>query len=231
MGKEPKPPLRMLVTAGPTHEPIDAVRYLANRSSGRMGMAIAQAAASRGTPCTLLLGPTPLNSPVHSQIQAVRFQSTADLEVLLRRHWPDHDVLVMAAAVADFRPANAKSGEKIKRTSAGMTLELEATPDLLAGIAPFTRPNQLVVGFALEPADRLISSAMDKLTRKKMDAIVANPLETMDSPDVRATVMFRNGSAGSPSRIDLPPMSKELFATWLVDRVLRIAGGQQAMNG
>ena len=99
------PTRRILITAGPTHEPIDPVRYLANRSSGRMGLALAEAAADRQWPVTLLLGPTPLPPPERSMIRTLRFQSTDELGQLLADLWADHDILVMAAAVADFRPA------------------------------------------------------------------------------------------------------------------------------
>ena len=91
---------RVLITAGPTHEPIDAVRYIGNRSSGKMGLALANATLRRGWPTTLLLGPTAINPPDHSQLTTIRFQSAADLRQLLAEYWPKHDVLFMAAAVA-----------------------------------------------------------------------------------------------------------------------------------
>src|SRR5688500_9859369 len=93
----------VLITAGPTHEPIDSVRYIANRSSGRMGLALAEAAMERGWATTLVLGPTPLTPTENSHLRIVRFQSTDDLQSLLGKLWPSHDVLFMAAAVADYR--------------------------------------------------------------------------------------------------------------------------------
>ncbi len=212
-GPSGPPHRRVLITAGPTHEPIDGVRYIANRSSGRVGIAIAEAAARLGCDVTLLLGPTP-RSPQHTRIRAVRFQSTADLERLLAEHFPTCDLLIMAAAVADYRPRNPSSGAtKLRRTEQALTLELEPTPDLLAAVAKAKRPGQTVVGFALEPAERLMESARSKLARKNLDFIVANPLETMDAPTIAATVIGHDGS----TRQTPGAMEKEQFGEWLVD--------------
>lgn len=228
----PSPPApRLLVTAGPTHEPIDAVRYIGNRSSGRMGLAIASAAAAAGCPCTLLMGPATLDpSDAGSGIRVARFRTTADLEGALAEHWPEHDVLVMAAAVADYRPAASASGDaavggKLRRREGPLTLELESTPDLLAGVAARSRPGQTLVGFALEPPERLLASARDKLVRKGVHAIVANPLETMDGQDVAGTIVTPEGLLRpEPARL-----SKEAFATWLVGRILDLHAGRAAV--
>ncbi len=212
----------ILITAGPTHEPIDAVRYIANRSSGRMGIAIAEAAARRGHLTTLLLGPSHLShdqSPNTSQTTVVRFQTTADLQLLLTQHWPYHDVLIMAAAVADYRPAPTSADEshagKLRRTGKRISLELEPTPDLLAHLAETTRPGQTVIGFALEPTGRLMASAADKLKRKSLHAIVANPLETMDAETVTATLLLRDGHTLTPP----PTLPKKDFADWLLEQL------------
>src|SRR5688572_11381267 len=175
-------PPKVLITAGPTHEPIDQVRYVGNRSSGRMGIALAQAAIARGWPTTLALGPTELQPPNGSHLRTIRFQTAAQLEALLREQWPTHDVLLMAAAVADYRPAIPAGSLKIKRGERPLTIELEPTPDLLLGLAEINRPGQLIIGFALEPQERLLESARRKLQSKRLHAIVANPLETMGSP-------------------------------------------------
>ena len=204
---------RILVTAGPTHEPIDRVRYLGNRSSGRMGLALAEAATARGWSTTLLLGPTHLDPPKHSLLNVLRFQTTADLQSLLARYWPNHDVLLMTAAVADYRPIRTSTFEKLKRSSSKLNIELEPTPDLLAQVAATSRPDQFLVGFALEPVDQLISSARDKLSRKGLHAIVANPLETMDSTHISATVLLRDGKTLSPAA----NMTKESFAAWFIE--------------
>lgn len=202
---------RILVTAGPTHEPIDAVRYLANRSSGRLGIAIAADAARRGWPTTLLLGPVSVEPPQDSQVRIDRFRTTADLQRLLISAWPDHDVLVMAAAVSDFRPATTASG-KLRRDDAGLRLDLEATPDLLASLS--SRPDQTVIGFALAEQATLHAVAAEKLRRKRLDAIVANPLETMDADRITATLITASGAS-----MHSPDRSKTEFAAWLLDQL------------
>lgn len=215
---------RILITAGPTHEPIDRVRYLGNRSSGRLGVDLAAAAHRRGAHVTLLLGPTPLSPPVgestaspgHTPLTVHRFQTTADLEALLIEHFPACDLLIMAAAVADWRPAaTADRPEKLTRATGRLTLELEATPDLLAGCAARRRPGQRLVGFALEPRDRLIASARRKLERKRVDLIVANPLETMDAGTIEATLVSQDAApVATPG-----PINKARFADWLLDHL------------
>lgn len=209
---------RLLITAGPTHEPIDRVRFIGNRSSGRLGIALAEAAAASGWQVTLLLGPTPRTS-ADSRIRVHRFQTTADLELLLSQHFPDCHVLVMAAAVADYRPRPAPpdADGKLKRDPAGLTLHLDPTPDLLAGCAARRDPSQLLIGFALEPRARMIDSARDKLARKRVDLIVANPLETMDADGIEAAVV---GPAG-PIASTPGPIDKALFAPWLLDVINR----------
>ena len=211
---------RLLITAGPTHEPIDGVRYLANRSSGRLGILLAEAAVALGKPVTLLLGPTPLEPDSHSLLTTRRFQSTSDLSALLATSWPDHDVLLMAAAVADFRPAIADSGTKIERGTDGLTLHLESTPDLLAGLADHSRPDQVRVGWALEERESMMERARGKLARKRLDAIVANPLETVGSDRISGRLLLRG--ANGPEEVAPPEetMSKQEFSRWLIDRIL-----------
>jgi len=137
------------------------------------------------------------------------------LQALLAEHVPNADVLVMAAAVADFRPkVDLKNfNGKFRRSDQSLHLELEPTPDLLAQVAATKRANQLMVGFALEPRAELIASAIAKLERKRVDLVVGNPLETMDSPTIEATVFSRDGSqlhtAGA--------IEKPVFALWLLD--------------
>jgi len=213
---------RLLITAGPTHEPIDEVRYLANRSSGRLGIALAEAAADRGWQTTLLLGPTPRECD-HPHVGVVRFRTAEDLRAALEARKGDWDVLVMAAAVADYRPRAAAEGGKLRRTSDRMTLELEPTPDLLAGVAARRQPGQTLVGFALEPREELRASALRKLERKSIDAIVANPLETMDADTVEASLIWRSGDEESTGG----PVPKTRFAAWLLDAIER---GRDAQN-
>lgn len=215
MTKALNPNRRMLITAGPTHEPIDAVRYIGNRSSGRLGIALAGEAARRGWTTTLLLGPVPAGD-VDTRVLLRRFRTAADLQALLHEEAPSADVLVMAAAVADYRPKPhpGMSGGKFRRQSSALHLELEPTPDLLAGVASERRPDQLLVGFALEPREEMLRSGREKLHRKKVDMVVANPLETMDSGEIEAVLIRADGEEPAG-----PAMSKERFAGWLLDRV------------
>lgn len=204
----------MLITAGPTHEPIDAVRFLGNRSSGRVGVALADAAAARGWDVTLLLGPVS-RTPTDSRVRTLRFRTCTDLDALLDTEAGRCDVLVMAAAVADYRPKvdPAFFGGKFRRKNEVLTLELEPTPDLLAKVAARRRPEQLMVGFALEPRAELMASARAKLERKRVDLVVGNPLETMDGETIDAIVLGKDGSEQRTGGA----ISKSAFATWLLD--------------
>lgn len=212
------PGRRILITAGPTHEPIDAVRFIGNRSSGRVGISLAEEAAARGWTTTLLLGPVS-RSPADSRVRVERFRTCEDLRGLLRAAAPACDVLVMAAAVADFRPKPnpAMSGGKFRRSSAALTLELEPTPDLLAETSGRRRPGQMFIGFALEPRDELEASARSKLARKGVDMVVGNPLETMDGESIEAMVLHASG------RVDRTDgaIPKPVFARWLMDLIER----------
>ena len=199
---------RVLVATGPTHEPIDDVRYIGNRSSGLMGTAIAAAFQARGYPVTVVRGP---GVPAVPECGDRQFVTAADLLSVLRAEWPMHDVLVMAAAVADYRPAARVPG-KMRREGGPITLALEPTEDILAGLAADRRADQYVVGFALEHPEELASSAIAKLQRKRANAIVANPLATMNSPDVDATVFFADGQSATPGST----MPKHAFAAWIV---------------
>ena len=199
---------RVLVATGPTHEPIDDVRYIGNRSSGLMGTAIAAAFQARGYPVTVVRGP---GVPAVPECGDRQFVTAADLLSVLRAEWPMHDVLVMAAAVADYRPAARVPG-KMRREGGPITLALEPTEDILAGLAADRRADQYVVGFALEHPEDLARSALAKLQRKRANAIVANPWATMNSPDVDATVFFADGQSATPGST----MPKPEFAAWLV---------------
>jgi len=189
-----------------------------------MGIAIAERARARGWEVTLLLGPTALK-PTDARVRVEPFRTTEDLRRLLERLAPETDVLIMAAAVADYRPKARPEGPvgKIKRGSAALVLELEPTPDLLAGVAEKKRPGQVMVGFALEPRERLLEDARAKLLRKGLDLIVANPLETMDSATVEATILGPEGVLMHTG----PGTQKEAFA----DRLLDAVAGSLAPTG
>lgn len=205
---EPKP--RLLITAGPTREPLDSVRFVSNRSSGRMGLALAAASRALGWPTTLLLGP--ITSAIPPDQDAIRFETTSDLSSLLHAHWPQHDLLIMAAAVCDHRPAIPQQG-KIQRDGP-LTIELLPTEDIVASIDSITRPEQVRIGFALEPHERMEDAARDKLRRKNLDAIIANPLETMDSECIEAMLIDASGTTAAPGNL-----TKEAFSRWILDQV------------
>ena len=209
----PTPPTRNTITAGPPQEPIDEVRYLGNRSSGRMGIAIAEAAAERGWAVTLLLGPNAAH-PSDPRVAVERFRTADDLERLLARLDAETDVLVMAAAVSDFRPTRTTIG-KIKR-GGPMSIDLEPTPDLLAGVCGRERRPGLAVAFALEPAAGLLEAARAKLARKGAELIVANPLETMDSDSIEATIIAASGAVLFATDEAIP---KAAFAAQLLDTI------------
>jgi len=181
---------KLLITAGPTHEPIDGVRYVANRSSGRLGIALAEAAREAGWAVTLLLGPVCAAPPEGVPVR--RFETAADLARLLDEHFPDCDVLIMAAAVADYRPRAPHAG-KLPRTGRPLVIEFEPVPDLVAGCARRKQAHQCIVGFSLEEPDRLSERAAAKLRGKGLDAIVANPLATMGATDICATILTAAG--------------------------------------
>lgn len=160
----------VLVSAGPTQEPIDPVRFLSNRSSGKMGYAIAAAARARGAEVILVSGPSSLNSD--PGITTVRVNTAAEMADALCRHFPACTVLIMAAAVADFRPKESAMQKVKKQGKAELVLELEATPDILAMLSA-RRTSQIMVGFAAE-TECILSHATDKLKAKGLDLIVAN---------------------------------------------------------
>ncbi|MBL8963520.1 MAG: phosphopantothenoylcysteine decarboxylase [Phycisphaeraceae bacterium] len=210
------------MTAGPTHEPIDAVRYIANRSSGRVGTLLAREAARRGHAVTLLLGPVACSAPLEGVV-VQRFRTCEDLRALLSAHAHEARVIVMAAAVADFRPSGDRStlGKIKRRPGESLTLELESTPDLIAEVASRRRPGQFIVAFALETAGEVLASARTKLDRKRVDLVVGNPLDTMDAQTIEAVVVDRSGIAGQTPGV----IGKEAFAAWLLDLIeSRLAG-------
>jgi phosphopantothenoylcysteine decarboxylase / phosphopantothenate---cysteine ligase len=171
---------RVLVTAGGTREPIDAVRFVGNRSSGRMGFAVADEAARRGAAVTCLAANVTL--PRHAGVEYVDVETASELAEATHARFERCDVLVMAAAVGDFRPAEA-AGDKIKKdgASGGMELHLERTEDILAGVSARRRPNQVLVGFAAEfGAGNAVAYGRDKLARKGLDAVVVNDISRSD---------------------------------------------------
>jgi phosphopantothenoylcysteine decarboxylase / phosphopantothenate---cysteine ligase len=191
--------VRFLITAGPTREPIDPVRYLSNRSSGKMGYAMAEAASAAGHSVTLISGPVSLVPPAGATL--VQVTTSDEMHDAVQAHLASGNVLVMCAAVADYKPA-AFSTHKIKKQKTALTLELIPTRDILASL---TRPSPefLVVGFAAE-TDDLEANAQKKLRHKKCDIIVANDVSGnesgMESDENEVIIFFRNGEKEKISR-------------------------------
>ncbi|HEV7519181.1 MAG TPA: bifunctional phosphopantothenoylcysteine decarboxylase/phosphopantothenate--cysteine ligase CoaBC [Thermoanaerobaculia bacterium] len=204
----------VLVTAGPTHEPIDPVRFLGNRSSGRMGFALAAEAARRGAAVTLVAGPVDLPTPPAGRIRLTRIDVTtaAEMASAVALHAPAADLVIMAAAVADFRPLKI-APEKIKKETGVPTLELEPTPDILAGLRDLA-PRALAVGFAAETRD-LDLHARAKLARKGVDFLVANDVSRSDiafgSEANEVTVYRQLGEPVFLSRRPKPELAADLL--------------------
>jgi phosphopantothenoylcysteine decarboxylase/phosphopantothenate--cysteine ligase len=188
--------VRVMLTAGPTQEPVDPVRYITNRSSGRMGYALAHSLLRAGAEVTLVSGPVALEPPAGAQFIAV--ETAAQMHAAVHRHLPGTDVFVGCAAVADYQP-KTRSTVKLKRSAEATVLELEPCPDILASVAalenaPFT------VGFAAE-TDDLRAHALAKLERKGIDMIAANQVGerlAFDQPDNALNVFWRGGEAALP---------------------------------
>jgi phosphopantothenoylcysteine decarboxylase/phosphopantothenate--cysteine ligase len=206
----------VLVTAGPTREDIDPVRFLTNRSSGKMGYAVADAAARRGARVILISGPVELAPPDGAEIIHVRTAEGMHRATL--EHAPQASIVVMAAAVADYRVA-APAAEKLKRAAGRVSLELEPTPDILSALAR-VKGNQILVGFAAETSN-LEENAAAKLERKNADIIVANDVTQQgagfDVDTNIVTLLFRDGH-----RLPLPQMSKLAVANRLLDEILSL---------
>jgi phosphopantothenoylcysteine decarboxylase/phosphopantothenate--cysteine ligase len=212
-GASPLSGKRVLVTAGSTREAIDPVRFISNRSSGRMGVAIARAAWSRGAEVTLVAGA--LEIPVPASIRTVRVESAADMAQAVDASVRDADVLVMAAAPADFRPV-AVAQSKIKKNQAPGAVELTATTDILASTIASRPARMIAVGFALE-TESLLENARAKLAAKRLDMIVANRAgvagEGFGSDTNRVTLISATAEEA------LPLMSKDDVAELLLDRI------------
>lgn len=203
---------RVLVSAGPTQEPIDPVRFISNRSSGKMGYALAEAAQARGAQVTLVTGPTSLPAPAGIEVVPVETAEEMTKALCTRLSWST--VVIMAAAVADYRPAQA-AAHKIKKQAQGDTmLRLEQTADILTTLAA-QRTHQLLIGFAAETQD-LVAHAKKKLTTKDLDLIVANDVTRkgagFGSDQNAATVIDRQGRA-----TEFPLMAKRQLADKLLD--------------
>ena len=201
--------MRLLITAGPTREPIDAVRFISNRSSGQLGLSLVTAALAQKHSVTAILGPVAFDLP--AGVVRIDVETTAQMHDAVLREFPQHDVLIMAAAPADFRPKQIVQGKMPRGGS--LTLELEGTDDIIASASASRRSDQRAIAFSLE-AEGNLERARAKLQRKHVDMIVYNPLKTMSSPEIQAVLLYADGRSES-----LPPLSKPEFALFLLDRI------------
>jgi phosphopantothenoylcysteine decarboxylase/phosphopantothenate--cysteine ligase len=213
--------MRVLVTAGGTREPIDPVRFIGNRSSGRMGLALAAAAARRGAEVTVIAANVTLPAP--GAVRRIDVETTAELASAVDAEFDSCQVLLMAAAPADFRTAAPATRKLSRETGAGLELRLEATEDVLATAASRRRPDQTLVGFAAETGADAVSRARAKLKRKAVDAIVFNDVSRpeigFDSPANEVTIVEREGE------LHVPLADKEEVAEAILDRVEALRAG------
>jgi phosphopantothenoylcysteine decarboxylase/phosphopantothenate--cysteine ligase len=205
---------RVVVTAGGTQEPIDPVRYVGNRSSGKMGYAIAEAAHEAGAEVTLISGPVVLPAP-HG-VTTVQVGTAREMEAAVREAIRGAHALVMAAAVADYAPTNVAE-QKIKKSGQNLTVEMARNPDILGNLAEMELPGLVRVGFAAETQD-LVENALDKVRRKKLDMIVANDaVASIGSDSSALTLITADGKTEQ-----LPPMPKAKSARLLVERLAQL---------
>jgi phosphopantothenoylcysteine decarboxylase/phosphopantothenate--cysteine ligase len=211
----------IVVTAGGTQEPVDPVRYVSNHSSGKMGYALAEAARDRGAKVTLITAPVSLLEP--EGVEVVKINTAQEMLQAVEKATRQADALVMAAAVADYRPAKVAK-DKIKKEESGLTLRLECTPDILGSI----KGNLLKVGFAAESGN-LVENARQKRKQKGLDFIVANDITTKDSgfgtDTNRVTIIDRQGKVDS-----LPLMPKREVADKVLDKVAKLLRKQKSQK-
>lgn len=206
--------MKVLITAGPTREKIDAVRFLTNRSTGKMGYALAEAARDAGHMVTLVSGPVAL--PVPPGIALVPVESAADMADAVKERAPEMELIVMCAAVADYRPKRVVAG-KMKKSEGDLVLELERTEDILQSLGAVKPEGQILVGFAAE-TDDLLANAQGKLERKNLDWICANDVGRSDigfgSDENCVTLIGRDGR-----RYGIGPDTKRAVAEAILEIV------------
>jgi phosphopantothenoylcysteine synthetase/decarboxylase len=208
----PSTRMKLLITAGPTREPIDPVRYITNRSSGRMGYAVAQAAVERGHVVTLISGPVNLAAP--SGCTLIQVETAEQMYAAVKQCLPEQDAAVFSAAVADYRPASV-SGQKIKKNAETMTLQLERTPDILGSVRGEFGFKGLLCGFAAE-TEHVAQYAQEKLQRKGCDLLVANDVSQpgigFDSAENEVTLHYADGHAQLLPRATKLELARQLIA-------------------
>jgi phosphopantothenoylcysteine decarboxylase/phosphopantothenate--cysteine ligase len=219
--------VHVLVTAGGTREPIDAVRYLGNRSSGRMGFALADEAAALGATVTVVVANVALARD--PRVRYIEVQTAAELEIACTEQFADTDVLLMAAAVVDYRPAQASPGKLKKQPGEEeLHLTLQRTPDILAGLAAARRPGQTLVGFAAEHGEEGVAHGRAKLARKGVDAVIVNDISRtdigFDAQDNEVTILTSAGES------HIPRASKADVARAVLDTVMGLRAADLPSN-
>ena len=209
--------MKILISAGPTREKIDPVRFITNFSTGKMGYALAAAAAEAGHEVTLVSGPVALSTP--AGVQRISVESAAEMAEAVFAAAPEQDVIIMAAAVADYRPAEV-SDQKIKKQDGEFFLRLERTTDILAHLGKTKQPGQLLAGFAAE-SENLLQNARGKLERKNLDWIAANTVSDGFGTDTNTIMLLgRNGEHSQ-----LGPDSKQAVAREMI-QILTLQKGK-----
>lgn len=218
---------RFLITVGATREEIDPVRFISNRSSGRMGFALAEAALSRGGEVTLVAGITTVAPP--AGVRVIQALSAEDMAQAVAREGPSASVFIGAAAIADYRPAQ-RAAQKIKKSRQTLTLTMERTPDVLAQVAASRSNGMLVVGFAAE-TENVVDNAREKLRTKNLDAIVANDVTRDDSGFDATTNAITIITRDRSDPVELPVMSKREAADRILDVIVALrSGGSMAQT-
>jgi len=209
---------RLLITVGATREEIDPVRFISNRSSGKMGFAIAEAARRRGATVTAIAGATTVDSP--PGVDTIRVDSAMEMAEAVRREIAKATIFIGAAAVADYRPAE-RANQKIKKNTESLTINLERTEDILSAVAANRHEGMLVVGFAAE-SENLLENAGNKLRTKQVDVIVANDISErnvgFDFDTNAVTILSRNNY----NHVQLPLMTKKQIADQILDVIVKL---------
>jgi len=204
---------RILITAGPTCEPMDPVRYLSNYSTGKMGYSLARAAVNRGAKVILVSGPTSLKPPVGVKTHYI--QTAQELAENVEELKYDSDIIIMAAAVSDFRPAEYKDNKIKKGYLDYLSLELKSNPDIIANIGKSRKQGQLLVGFAVESED-ILENARNKLIKKNLDLIIANDISSFGSDDNEITLITEDYIE------EIPRMNKKQIADIIFDKIVEL---------
>jgi phosphopantothenoylcysteine decarboxylase / phosphopantothenate---cysteine ligase len=217
---------RVLITAGATRELIDPVRFISNRSSGRMGFSLAQAAKERGADVTVIAGVTTVRAP--AGVKIVNVETAAEMANAVDQEIETTSIFIGAAAVVDYRPTEP-ANQKIKKTQAQLTISLERTPDILSEVSSNRRDGTLVIGFAAE-TENVFENAREKLRNKSADMIVANDVSRrdagFDSADNVVTIFTR----GDDQPIELPLMSKHAIAHSILDQIVELRNSQRSKH-